>query len=181
MIFDEHYLTIAEAEGALGVSRATIWRWHRLGKLRIKTVGNRRLIPASELITRSVVEGKIARGLPILALDNHPLTQTEAHTIAETVAAVLERSGITVSSTGLLPLLRGEEPVQPIFWRYLQRGILKLRKQPAPWTPSDAEIAEISDLARQEGIGFWEAAMRVDTSTSEREPVDELSVADQKS
>jgi hypothetical protein len=158
------YYSLPEVEQALNVSKVTLWRWHRSGKLRMETVGGRRVIPVSELNSHCLMNARVAAGLPRLTLGNHPLRQAELQSIARSIADVIERTGLSVIPERLHDLVRGEAAIQPAFWRHILQGLEKFGNRSPAWVPSDAEVADIKEVARREGIGFFEAALKLHRS-----------------
>jgi len=104
----------------LGVSRPTVIRWIRSGRLPAIRIGGRWRVPAEEIEKRLAY--KLVRHAPGLIF-NGPLSEAEVESITSTLAHTLRQLGAPVRTDGLRNIVLGKIPVDGLLWRYLDRAL----------------------------------------------------------
>ena len=117
---NEQGYTIEEACQILGVSRPTVVRWLRSGKLPATRVGGRWKVPAEEIEKRLAYSVLRHAPEPIL---NGPLSEKEVETITSNLAHALRQLGAPIRADGLRKIVLGKIPVDALLWRYLDRAL----------------------------------------------------------
>jgi excisionase family DNA binding protein len=150
----EKELTMQEACAELGVTRWTLMRWREGGKIQARKRGRTLLFPRSE-IDKQLGFYKVSRGCPLLMPWFDEVSEQDANEGAELIAEVLQKTGHGVNPELLRPMIKGAEPVLPIFWNMLIFGLKQLLR---PETP-EAMTQAAEEITRH--VQEWEQRGRL--------------------
>lgn len=159
----EGFLSLDQAAERLGITRWTATRWIEEGKLPAIRIGRRWLIATSKIpeLLQIEVMGKhaaverrgfeISSDLPVNYAWLKPISDEELEQFVQKVAELLSGGGAPVVAEGLRPIILGDEPAAPVFWRYLLAGIRRKTEPPAIVINKEAieEIQRIGESMRQ--------------------------------
>jgi excisionase family DNA binding protein len=141
---------VADVCRILGISRPTVMRWLRSGKLPATMVGGKWSVPSAEIEKRLAY--RIVRNAPV-HIRNGPLDDAEVERISDIFAHALRQLGAPVRRDGLRKVVLGQVPVDALLWRFMARALSVVPKEPA-LQPTELS-AEWDRHLEQEGIHPW--------------------------